>query len=181
MKVTMIRYSEEGLKPSIKAKIDQNDSRLIDYEKLIAKAVRAKAKAGLRPSSYIRETDLSCLQGNRPAHTTAYKVQTQRVVKNHRGDDFKASKGSASTPVSASTQDFEPSNKVKKDKKKKYWQGKRDSKKPKDSTNPAFGVNAAEVRSKGRRRKKKDVSEIICFNCNKKRHYSNNSPEPPKN
>ena len=61
MEVTMIRYFEEGLKPSIKAEIDQDDFQLIDYEKLIAKAVRAEAKTGLRPSSYMQETDLNCL------------------------------------------------------------------------------------------------------------------------
>ena len=115
----MVRYFEEGLKPSIKAKIDQDDSQLIDYEELVVKAVRAEAKAGLHPSFYVRETDLSCLQGNRPPHTTAHKVQTQGAVKNHCRDDFKTSKGSTSS-LAASTQDSELSNKGKKDKKKKY-------------------------------------------------------------
>ena len=158
---------------------DQDNSQLIDYEELVAKAVKAEAKAGLRPSSYVRETDLSCLRGNQPPHTTTHKVQTQGVVKNHCEDDSKTFKGFASTP--AATQDSEPSDKGKKDKKKKYWQGKKDSKESKDSTNPASGVNAAEVGGKGKRRKKKDVSEITCFNCNKRGHYSNSCPEPPKN
>ena len=74
MEVIMVKYFEEDLKPSIKAKMDQKNSQLIDYEELVAKAVRAKAKAGLRPSFYMRETDLSCLWVNRPVHTTAYKV-----------------------------------------------------------------------------------------------------------
>ena len=47
----MVRYFEEGLKPSIKAEIDQDDSQLINYEELVAKAIRAEAKADLRPSS----------------------------------------------------------------------------------------------------------------------------------
>ena len=67
----MIRYFEEGLKLSIKAEIDPDDSQLIDYKELIAKAVRAKAKAGLHLNSYVRETDLSCLRRNQQAHTTA--------------------------------------------------------------------------------------------------------------
>ena len=74
--VTMVRYFEKGLKPSIKAEMDQDNSQLIDYEELVAKAVRAKAKAGLRPRSYVQKTDLSYLQGNWLAHTTAHKVQT---------------------------------------------------------------------------------------------------------
>ena len=99
----MVRYFEEDLKPSIKAEIDWDDSQLIDYKELVAKAVRVEAKAGLRPCSYMRETDLSYLQGNWPAHTTAHKVQTQGAIKDHCGNDSKASKGSASTPTSAFT------------------------------------------------------------------------------
>ena len=143
--------------------------------------MRAEVKAGLRSSFYVRETDLSYLQGNQPAHIIAHKVQTRWAVKNYCGDDSKASKGSASTPTSASTQDSKPSDKTKNNKKKKYWRGKRDFKKPKNFTNLASGVNAAEVGSKGKRKKKKDVGEITYFNCNKKGHYSNNCLEPPKN
>ena len=69
----MVRYFEEYLKPSIKAEIYQNNSQLIDYEKPVAKVVRAKAKAELYPNSYMQETDLSYLWGNRPTHTTAHK------------------------------------------------------------------------------------------------------------
>ena len=143
--------------------------------------MRAKAKAGLRPGSYVQETDLSCLRGNQPAHITAHKVPTQGAGKDHCGDDSKASKCSASTPASASTQDSEPSDKAKKDKKKNYYQGKRNSKDPKDSTTPASGVNAAEVGGKVKRKNKNNVSEITCFNCNKKGHYLNKCPKPPKN
>ena len=175
----MVRYFEKDLKPSIKAEMDQDATHLDDYEELVAKAVRAEAKAGLRPSFYVREADLQVLQGNRPTHTTAHKVQTQGAGKDHCGDDSKASKGSASAPASASTQGSEPSEKAKKD--KKFWRDKRGPREPKDSTTPASGVNAAEVGSKGRRKNKKDVSEITCFNCNKKGHYSNSCPEPSKN
>ena len=54
----MIRYFEKGLKPSIKAEIDHNASHLDDYKELVSKAVRVEAKAGLRPSSYVSETDI---------------------------------------------------------------------------------------------------------------------------
>ena len=42
--VTMVRYFEEGLKPSIKAEMDQDDSQLIDYEELVAKTVRPRPR-----------------------------------------------------------------------------------------------------------------------------------------
>ena len=140
--VTMVRYFEESLKPSIKAEINQDNSQLINYEELVTKPVRAKAKASLRPSFYVWETDLSCLQGNWLAHTTIYKVRTQRAVKNHREDDLKTSKGSASTPASASIQESEPS---KKDKKKKYYRGQKNSRELNNSSILASGVNVAEV------------------------------------
>ena len=178
----MIRYFEEGLKPSIKAEIYQDNFQLIDYEEMVAKAVKAKAKAGLRLSSYVRETDLSYLRGNRPAHTTMHKVQTKGAVKNHCGDDFKASKGSVSPPASASIQDSKPFDKAKKNKKKKYWRGKRDSKEPKDSSTPAFGVNAAKVGGDRQWRKnKKDISGVTYYNSNKKGYFLNKCLEPPKN
>ena len=58
---TMVRYFEQGLKPSIKAEMDQDATHLDDYKKLVAKAVRAEAKMGLRPSSYIHETNIQVL------------------------------------------------------------------------------------------------------------------------
>ena len=55
---TIVRYFEEGLKPSIKAKMDKDATHQDNYEELVAKAVRAKAKTGLQPSSYMQEADL---------------------------------------------------------------------------------------------------------------------------
>ena len=127
----------------------------------------------------MQKTDLGCLWGNRLAHTTGHKVQTQEAVKDRYGNDFKAFKSSTSTPTSVSTQDSESS---KKDKKKKHYQGKRDSREPKDSFTPATGVNAAEVVEGGQRKKnKKDISGVTCFNCNKKGYFSNKYPKSPKN
>ena len=54
---TIVRYFEEGLKPSIKAEIDQDASYLDNYEELVAKVIRVEAKAGLQPSSYVQKTD----------------------------------------------------------------------------------------------------------------------------
>ena len=65
----MVRYFEESLKLSIKAKMDQNNSQLIDYEELIAKMVRVEAKAGLHLRSYVRETsELSPKESNDSHH-----------------------------------------------------------------------------------------------------------------
>ena len=71
-----------------------------------------------------------------------------------------------------STQDFEPSDKARKDKKKKQHKDKR------DSINPATGVNKAEVGD--HRKRTKDISDIMYYSCNKKKHYLNKCLEPQK-
>ena len=58
---TMIRHFEKDLKPSIKAKIKQNIIYLDNYEEVLAKTVRVKAKMGLQTSFYMRETDIQVL------------------------------------------------------------------------------------------------------------------------
>ena len=55
---TMVRNVEKGLKPFIKAEIDQDAPHLDNYKELIAKAVRVEAQTDLLPSSYMRETDI---------------------------------------------------------------------------------------------------------------------------
>ena len=162
----MVRYFEEGLKSSIKAEMDQDATHLDDYEELVAKAVRAEAKADLRPSFYVRKTDHQVLRENRPAQTTAHKVQTQGAIKAHCGD-----KSKAKTSKPASTQDSEPSDKARRGRRRKQHKDKR------DSTNPATEVNKAEVG------KKKDISEVKCYNCNKKGHFATKCLESrkPKN
>ena len=165
---TIVRYFEKSLKPSIKAEIDQDATHLDDYEELVAKAVRAEAKVGLQPSSYVQEADLQVFWGTRLTHTTAHKVQTQGAVT--CGD-----KSRTKVLALTSAQDFEPSDKSRKDKKKKYYKDKKDPKLPKkDSTIPASGVNAAEVSRSGKtsKRNKKDLNEVTYYNCNKKRPFA---------
>ena len=110
----IVRYFEKGLKPSIKAEIDQDATPLDNHEKQVAKVVRAEAKAGLQPSFSVRKTDLQVLQKSRPTHTIVHKVQTQEAMKNHYGN-----KPMAKGPASTCSQDFDFSNRSKKNKKKK--------------------------------------------------------------
>ena len=162
---SMVRYFEEDLKPSIKAQINKDATYLDDYEELVAKVVSVKAKTGLQPSFYMRETDIQVFQRSQPAHTTAHKVQTQGALQ--REEDSKASKAPTSTPKSKS------SDKARKNKKKKQYRDRKDSSQPRDSTTSATGVNAAKVGDKKRKKKKKkrDASEVTYYNCNKLGHY----------
>ena len=72
-------------------------------------------------------------------------------------------KSKAKSSMPASTKNSEIFDKAKKNKKGKQHKNKQ------DFTNLAIGVNMTKVGDKKKR--KKDVSEIICYNCNKKKHY----------
>ena len=94
------------------------------------------------------------------------------------GDKSKT-KASASTPA----QDSKPSDKSRKDKKKKHYKDKKDPRElKKDSTTPAFGVNAAKIGGGGKssRRNKKVLSGVTYYNCNKKGHFADKYWVPRK-
>ena len=83
--------------------------------------------------------------------------------------------------MSTPAQDFEPSNKFRKDKKKMYYKDKKKPKKPKkDSTTSVSKINAAEVGGSGKtsKKNKKDLSGVTYYNCNKKRHFPDKCQEP---
>lgn len=164
----MIKYFEKSLKPSVKAKINQDTTQLDDYQELIAKAIKTEVQPSLRPSSYIQETNQNCFKENRLAHATVPKVQSQGVMKKHYDNDFKAF-----TPkVSTFNHDSEPFNKAKKDKKKKQQKNKR------YFNNSVTRVNATKVDNK--KKKTKDVNKITCYNCDKKEHYFTSCLEAQK-
>ena len=86
---TMIKYFQEGLKPSIRAEMEQHGRKLDSFEDTIQKAVDAEAKTALRPCSTTRETDQYCFQGTRPANLTAAKSQGS-LMKDPRVEEPKA-------------------------------------------------------------------------------------------
>ena len=75
-KLIMICYFRKGFKPSIRVKMEQHDREAIDFEEMVQRAVNAEAKAGLRSSAMVRDSDIRCPQGHRPSNNTASKVQT---------------------------------------------------------------------------------------------------------
>ena len=50
----LIRFFREGLKPSVKAQIEQKGRELDSWEELVEKAIDAEAKASLQPPSFLR-------------------------------------------------------------------------------------------------------------------------------
>lgn len=77
--------------------------------------------------------------------------------------------------MSISAQNFKSSDEGKNDKKKKQQKNKQ------DSTNLATGINA--IKTDNIKMKKKNVNKIMCYNCDKKKHYTIKylKPQKPKN
>ena len=73
----MICYFWDGLKPSIKVEMEEKDRVSMDFVKMVQRAVNAEAKAGLRSSTMIRQSDAHCPKNYRPSYNTFSKVQTQ--------------------------------------------------------------------------------------------------------
>ena len=63
----MIEYFQEGLRPSIRVKMEECDQEFDNFEELVKKTVNVKAKAALRPYFYACKTDQHCSWGSWPS------------------------------------------------------------------------------------------------------------------
>ena len=75
-KFTMLRYFQKGLRPSILAKLQNENHELENFFQIVKKAVAAKAKANLRSWATIKNIDQYCPQGSWSANSTAAKAST---------------------------------------------------------------------------------------------------------
>ena len=57
----MICYFRKGLKPSIKIEMEQQDREAIEFEEMVQRVVNAEAKAGLRSSAMVRDSNIRYL------------------------------------------------------------------------------------------------------------------------
>ena len=171
---TMIRYFREGLKPSIKVEMEQQDRASTSFEEMMQRAVNAEAKAGLRSSIMVWDTDSRCSRGHRLSQNTSIKMQTQDSTakeskpEESRPKDLKPADGKTLAPprTNKSEKTFYQ------DKKKEYFKKKWDQK----NSTPATRDNAIEGEKKRNNRGNKKY-----YNCQKKGHFARNSSEPSKN
>ena len=154
--------------------MEQQDRESIDFEEMVQRAVNAEAKASLKSSAMVRDSDIRYPQNQHSSNNTASKVQTQRTsAKKPRPEEsrpIEAKPAKRKAPVPPRTNTAESSEQGKKDRKNKKWRFQ----KRKEQT-PATGTNVTNARSK------KKYPDITCYNCDKKGHYSKSCSEPPKN
>ena len=72
--LTIICYFRKSFKPFIKVEIEQQNRESMDFEEMVQKAVNAEARAGLRSSTIVRNSDARYSRGHRPSHNTSSKV-----------------------------------------------------------------------------------------------------------
>ena len=160
--------------------MQQRSRELDSFEELVEKTVDTEAKAALRPRSYARKTDQYCFQSSRPL---VAKASTQgQPMKNLRVEEPKSRPQKSKAPAPQHFDSAETSKKARKEKKKNNRQNKRDRRAQKGSTPPTGvnTINADDSKKKRNGSNRCDPSEVVCYNCNKKGHYSNKCPEPPK-
>ena len=170
----MICYFREGLKPSIKVEMEQQDWKTMDFEEMVQRTINVESKASLRSSAMVRDSDICCLRGHHHSNSIALKVQTQETtvkdshqekpkVKEVKPPSFRAAEASKSL------------EQARKEKKMKKHPERRDKK----EQTPASTANATEVQQKKKKKNQdRDVSEVTCYNCNKKGHYANTCTKP---
>ena len=176
----MIRYFRKGLRLSVRVKMEQRGRELDSFKELVEKTVDAEAKAALRRRSYACKTDQYCLRGNKPS---AAKASNQgQPMRDPRVEELKSRPQKLKAPAPSRSDSAEISEKAQKKKKKNDRQNKRDCRAREGST-PATGVNTTDADNRKKKRNscnRRDPSEVVCYNCNKKGHYLNKCPKPPK-
>ena len=169
----MIRYFWEGLKPSIKVEMEQQDRASTSFKEMVQKAVNVEAKTGQRSSTMVRDLDARCLRGHHPFHNTSSKVQSQG---SNNKNSFYSKEPKPKDPKLAPPRDDAAAELAKKedkkDKKKRFRRQRREHTREWKEQTPATGINKAAPKKK---------LKVKCFNCDKKGHYTNNCTKLPKN
>ncbi len=168
----------DGLRLSIKLWINEVDREHLSWEELVTMANRAKAKARIHNN---QQLDQRCLWGKRPLKLTYKESQEQPEKTQSKAITFGLSvsppaKPSSSSGPQQSESGPEASEKARKEKKKKVNRERR-RRKGRERNIPANGSNAKNTAGK----KNRDLSQVTCYTCNKKGHYSRDSTEPSKN
>ena len=155
----------------------------MDFEEMVQRAVNAEAKAGLKFSTMVWQSDARCPKGHHLFHNISSKVQTQgTTAKEPRTEESRpkeAKQANDKAPAPPRSKFTEPRKTFRTDKRREYLEKK---KKKRDRKNNILATrdnaNAVEV---GEKKKQDDQGDRRCHNCQKKGYFLRNCPEPLKN
>ena len=173
--LTIICYFRKDLKLSIKVEIEQQDRKSMNFEEIVQTATNAEAKAGLKSSTMVQDSDIRYLRGHRSFISITSNVQTKgTTAKDSHPEEpkIKEVRPTLSRAVASKL-----SKQACKERKKTRHQERRDKKQT-----PASTANETEIQQKKKKKNQdQDVSKVMCFNCNKKGHYISTCTKPLKN
>ena len=142
----------------------------MNFEEIVQKAVNVKAKAGLRSTIMIWDSNICCPRGYYLFNNTASKVQTQETIaKDFSRPEKSKIKDSKSVPPCDGL--AEPAKKE--NKQKKFKHQRKYTKEPKKTS--AISNNIVNAVKK---KKKHNTNKITYFKYNKKSHYASNCTKP---
>ncbi len=93
---TLLRYFQEGLRPSIRAQLDHWRRDLDTWEEMVEKAGDIEAKANLQLPFYVRKIDSKYPKGHRPL-AMKNKEDTYRKPQNEVSKDKNKAKSHSSS------------------------------------------------------------------------------------
>ena len=137
---------------------------------MVQKIVNAEAKAGLRSSTIVWDSDARCSRSHRPSHNTSSKVQTQGSKDLSRPKETKPKDLKSAPLCDNAVESLKKDNK--KDKKKRFWGQKQEYIGERKEQTATTNVNITNVSKK--KKKRHNISEIMYFNSDKKGQFVSN-------
>lgn len=176
----LISYFQDGLRPSIRAQINEHDKNLENWPEVIKWAIDVKTKAGQQLFCLLRESNTHCLQSHRQIKDKKSKDQknseTEKIVNNSSTNQSIGQSG-LSDKASQSRQAL--GCLAKKDF-RLHHKGYPGQSQGQNSNTLAININTPAVK-KGKK-VKVDLSQIEYYSCYKQDHYVNKYPnKEPKN
>ena len=174
----LVQYFYEDLRYSIKLWIDEKSREIDGWKEQIWEAIKAETKAKMQLISSC-DIDQRCYHGNWPVYASLDKAIKDSKIKEPKlkAQEPKASNRSLRPDQEKNAKSFDKAQKEK----KKHW---RQEKKKRNTNAGTSGTPPSEVNTTNNSSRKKrvqtDLSQVTCWNCNKKGYYFNNCPKPAK-
>ena len=159
--------------------MEQRGRELDNWDALVEETIDS-----LQPPSFLRERDQRFPHGNRLAHTIVAKSKASPTRDSRDKTSAYSEKAQYKPPHSSHQYSSRSENGETFDKEtrkeKKRTQRCREAEQGGKGSTPVTGVDASSTAGRTRPRRK-NLSQITCYKCNKKGHYATKYPEPKRN